>query len=160
VAGVFFMIWFFATYQRLYVESPETLRYAPVWTVLGFSLPIANLLLPYVLVVSLWRQLAVKPSVDTSDAERRAPSYFTYWWLSHLSVFFGIPAVYLVAATHVDSSELLLVQVVLSGLAYLLVGNTARFAIRLVKEINSLQMQIDHMVGAQSRPEWITNTDR
>jgi hypothetical protein len=139
MAGGFFMIWFFAAYRHLYIQSPETLRYAPIWTVLGFSLPIANLFLPYVLVVNVWRRLMVKSNVDASDTQWRAPRYFTFWWVSHLSVFFCIPAIYFVVAIISDNSDLLLMQFVLSGLGYVLICNTARFAIRLVSEINSLQ---------------------
>ncbi len=137
LAGVFFMIWFYATYKQLYVESPEMLRYPPIWTVLGFSLPIANLYLPYVLVVNLWcRLMLVDPA---NSGECRSPRYLKIWWLSHLSVFIGMPAIYMAVLINVDHHELELAQFALSAAGYLLICNTARYAIRLVREINSLQ---------------------
>ena len=137
LAGVFFMIWFYTAYKRSYSESPKTMRYPPVWTVLGFSVPVANLFVPYVLVANLWRRLSLADEVN--QTERSSPSYFKIWWLSHLSVFLGIPAIYIAALANMTGEELEITQFVLSGLGYLLICNTARYAIRLVRDIQTLQ---------------------
>jgi hypothetical protein len=105
--------------------------------VLGFSLPIVNLFLPYVLVVSLWRRLAVPYAAIQTDC--RSPSYFKIWWFSHLVVFLGIPAIYLAVVISMNKGGLELALFVLSGVGYLLICNTARYAIRLVREIDFLQ---------------------
>lgn len=139
VTGVFFMIWFYAAYKRSYLESPQSLRYPPVWTVLGFSLPVANWFMPYVLAVNLWRRLAEKRTADINHAPCRAPHYFKVWWLSHLAVFFGMPVVYFAALANMEHSELLPVLFIMSALACLLICTSARFAIRLVTEITFLQ---------------------
>ncbi|MCG6968708.1 MAG: DUF4328 domain-containing protein [Gammaproteobacteria bacterium] len=138
LAGGFFMLWFYAAYNTLYLESPGNLRHPPIWTVLGFSLPIANLYLPYVLVVIVWRRLTRKLAVQDDAAQRQAPGYFNIWWLSHLIVLFAIPAGYAFALFNMDDDAMVLMQLSLSLLACALICNLARLAIRFVTEIENL----------------------
>jgi hypothetical protein len=139
-AGGFYMFWFYALYKQLYSESPHILRVPPVWTVLGFSFPIANLFLPYLLVVKAWRRLKemnAPVSANLAAVVPDIPNYFKVWWLSHLICFFAVPAAYIMALTRLNSAESEVVQTALSVFAYVMVCISARFAIRLVRELNS-----------------------
>lgn len=138
LAGAFFMVWFYAAYQTVYMEAPESLHFAPIWTVLGFSVPVANLFLPYVLVVIFLRRLTRRRAVGGDTTDCQPPVYFKIWWLSHLLVFFGIPLSYVLSLLELDRGSLVLMQFLLSVVALLLICNSARLAIRLVKELEEL----------------------
>ena len=139
-AGGFFMFWFYALYRQLYLESPQVLRVPPAWTVLGFSFPVANLFLPYVLVVKTWRRLKALKTAGRGDNTQFAaepPRYFKVWWFSHLICFFAVPAAYVAALTGLNDPQSEFAQVELSAFAYVMVCVSALFAIRLVRELKS-----------------------
>jgi hypothetical protein len=138
LAGAFFMVWFYAAYQTVYREAPESLRFAPIWTVLGFSVPVANLFLPYVLVVVFLRRLTRRQAAGGDATDSQPPAYFKIWWLSHLLVFFGIPLSFVLSLVEMDRGSLVLMQFLLSVAALLLICNSARLAIRLVKELEGM----------------------
>ncbi len=141
LAGIFFMVWFYAVYKDMYKEFPAALGYRPIWTVLGFSFPVVNVFLPYVLVVNTWRQLVVIHAGcanDTVMANSAEPHYFKFWWLFHLMIFMVIPTVYWFVLAGGEGEILAMGRVVLSLFAYVMVCNTARYAIRLVREFGSV----------------------
>ena len=125
-AGVFYMIWFYDTYRRVYLDSAVQLRYPPLWTWLGFSVPVFNLFLPYVLAANLWRQL---------NKQNPPPRYFKFWWLSHLLVFFVVPALYVMSWFVLNAGDRAVVHWALGVCALLLVCNSARLAKRQVTEV-------------------------
>jgi len=143
-AGGFFMVWFYALYKRLYVESPQVLRVPPVWTVLGFSFPVANLFLPYVLVVKTWRRLNELNREGSDENENinvsiaaEPPRYFKVWWASHLICFFAVPFAYTAVLTGLQNQSSEIAQITLSAFAYSMVCVSAAYAIRLVRELKS-----------------------
>lgn len=139
-AGGFFMVWFYAVYKQLYVESPQDLRIPPAWTILGFSFPLANLFLPYLLVVKAWRrlkELKTQGADNFTVSAAHPPRYFKVWWFSHLVCFFAVPATYLVVLTRLQDRLGETAQSALSVFAYAMVCVSAIFAIRLVRELKS-----------------------
>lgn len=140
IAGAIFVLWFFVAYKKLYEQRPEDLRYTPKWTILGFSLPVVNLFMPYILVGKMWKQLATWPDnyVSSYDSENRLlPGYINMWWLSHLIYFIGLPLFYVVLSNSTGIQHIDNLEVLLSIFSYLIVCNTARFAMRLVKTLNT-----------------------
>ena len=139
LAGVFFMIWFYMVYKSLYESLPNTLHYSPVWTVLGFTLPVASVFMPYVLVVNLRRCLSEYSTCETTnDSGPAAPGYIKLWWLSHLWGFLVVPGIFVATLTSMDDGRAVEAQTMLSLSAYLFVIFTAWFAIRLVRDIRHL----------------------
>jgi hypothetical protein len=142
-AGGFFMVWFYAFYKQLYLGSPHSLRIPPVWTVLGFSFPLANLFLPYVLVVNTWRRLRELNASAVEDfTVVGSPRYFKVWWFSHLVCFFSVPGAYIFVLTKMHGRESEIAQIGLSVFAYTMVCVSAFFAIRLVRELKSYWLRV------------------
>lgn len=143
-AGGCFMLWFYALYKQLYLQSPQTLGVPPLWTVLGFSFPVANLFLPYVLVVKAWRRLQELNPVKADEfagVATETPRYFLFWWCSHLICFFVVPTAYMAALTGLQHQESEMVQAGLSIFAYVMVCVSAVLAIRLVRELKSYTLR-------------------
>ena len=139
-AGGFFMFWFYPLYKQLYLDSPRSLRYAPVWTVLGFTFPIANLFLPYRLVANTWlrlREIKTAGTEGSTLSATKVPLYFKVWWVCHLICFFAVPPAYMAVLTRMQNPEGQVMQFALSVFAYLVVCVSALFAIRLVRELKS-----------------------
>jgi len=73
-----FIRWFYASYTNLHTRAQD-LTYKTYWSVLGWFLPIVNLIVPYKIMEEMHMKTAefLKPSAIKSQIEK---GLFDFWW--------------------------------------------------------------------------------
>jgi Domain of unknown function (DUF4328) len=103
------IVWFKAAYDNLEPLGATGLRYSPGWTIGGWFIPIANLVIPKQLANDLWRASDPKLPVEQGRRwkyESVAPVVHVWWiaWLARSATSVGAGAAERVAIRNVDIS--------------------------------------------------------
>lgn len=79
---VAFLLWFYRTHKNLISGGLEDLRYTSTWTVLGFFIPVVNLIVPYKVVSEVWRGSLFLSGTSRQTSWRAVPSSLLVkcWW--------------------------------------------------------------------------------
>lgn len=96
MSGIFFLMWLGHSYANLPSLGATGLRFHPALVVLGFFIPIVNLVLPYIAMQELWRASApADADGHWSDlaGSKQITIWWTFWILSALSylIILGVP---------------------------------------------------------------------
>ena len=90
--GAAFMVWLYQARANVRAFGARRLRYARSWTIVGFLIPVFNLIRPYQVVREVWQ--ASDPSNSDAFAWRavKTPRLLNLWWGCFASylVFEGI----------------------------------------------------------------------
>ena len=82
---IMFLVWIYRLSAQLHAQSETRMAFTPGWSVGWFFIPLANLLMPYLVLRDLW--------VTVRQDPRRKGSVLLWWW------WFWIPSVVLSIAT-------------------------------------------------------------
>ena len=94
--GIFFIYWLYKAYQNLPALGATGLYYTPIWAILGFIIPIANLFIPFYVAADTWRGSypEQKPgSLELSWEHRPIPNAVKAWWWLYILMVVGIPII-------------------------------------------------------------------
>ncbi|MCP4581580.1 MAG: DUF4328 domain-containing protein [candidate division Zixibacteria bacterium] len=92
IASTGFLVWFYRSYKNLEKVKISKLQFTAKWTVWGFVVPIASLIIPYQIMKDIWLKTfeLYKRSVPLSKSESVNNSILGWWWgLFLLSYYFG-----------------------------------------------------------------------
>jgi hypothetical protein len=111
-------------------------RLAPVWAILGWIIPLASFVLPYLVVSDLWR--SSEPDAARGDGWRSFPgaSVVRLWWVAHVAgsiLTFGTMGLAISGVTGESETRSLLVAAAVVGAA------ASLFAIPVVRHITQRQ---------------------
>jgi hypothetical protein len=86
MTAVVFCTWFFRAYCNLPRLGARSLKYAPAWTIVGFLIPFANLVMPYLVAREVWQASDPEARLDDAYAwiSRRGSPLIVLWWLAWL----------------------------------------------------------------------------
>jgi hypothetical protein len=146
VSAVVFLVWTSTLTRRLIELGVADMRYAPKWSVLGFIIPILNLIRPYQVMSELWRASEVVPGLDDPWARRATPLIVGVWFaILVVDSLVGR----LASRTSFDTIEQVLQVAWLTVLFDALGALTAFVALRLVAEIDE-RLRISELRLAQA----------
>lgn len=106
IAGIVFMIWIYLASRNLSPLGNRSQTYSPGWAVGWFFIPVANLLLPFLIMKEMWK--ASDPKVTDGDSGRNAgvsPVVPIWWGLNVASIVLGVP--FLIMSTNDSVTGLL-----------------------------------------------------
>lgn len=138
IAGFFFMYWFYHTYTALYLTPRLKLTIRPIWTFIGFSFPVANLFVPYLLFATTWKSgyLLSKNRLN-NEAPVKTPRYLLIWWIQHLFCFMVAPWTYFMTYSVTNLSKF---NSLLSLSFYCAIVPTSLLGIRYLNSIERKMM--------------------
>ncbi|MGE3163998.1 MAG: DUF4328 domain-containing protein [Planctomycetota bacterium] len=81
VGAVTFLLWFHRAHQNLRAGGLTRLRYTPGWVVLGFLVPLLNLVRPYQVMQEVWAgSVTLSGQVEKRGSRARSPAPHVGWW--------------------------------------------------------------------------------
>jgi len=108
---VLFLLWIHRAYGNLLLlgVQKQDLKYSPGWAVGWFFIPIANLVMPFLVVSEIWK--ASSPNLNPLDSAswkaRRTPRLLFIWWAFWIvSVLLGQVAARLIMASETIESNI------------------------------------------------------
>lgn len=138
IAGFFFMYWFYHAYTALYLTRRLKLTIRPIWTFIGFSFPIANLFVPYLLFATTWKSgLLLSKNYHNSEVPVKTPRYLLIWWIQHLFCFVVAPLTYFMTYSVTNLSNF---NTLLSLSFYCAIVPTSILGIRYLNSIEQKMM--------------------
>src|SRR5439155_1843984 len=81
-AAVAWLRWQHRAHENLRALGVSGLAYTPGWAVGWWFIPFANLVLPYLVMVELWR--ASDPTGSPAWARQRITALLPLWWITYL----------------------------------------------------------------------------
>jgi hypothetical protein len=81
-AGIAWLLWQHRAHENLRALGVGGLSYSPGWAVGWWFIPIANLVLPYLVMLELWR--ASEPKGTPGWLRERIAALLPLWWISYL----------------------------------------------------------------------------
>ena len=86
--GICFLVWTYRLNRNLRAFGVAGVRYAPVWTVAYFFVPILSLYRPYQVFREIWQASDPGPAARTEQAWQnlKSPALLGFWWVSVISV--------------------------------------------------------------------------
>ena len=145
VATAMFIGWFVRCYRNLPVLGVTGMRFAPAWSLLGWLVPLVNLVVPKELVDDLWRASDPKLPVRSAGWRlRTVPLRIHLWWacLVCSTVLLGIAAWMLAAGTVSERQGALVVVLAHAGVAV-----AALLSWGLVGEVTQRQQERAAVLG-------------
>ena len=84
VAGVLFLRWLARASMNLQSLGTETQKFSPSATVLSWFIPVANLLMPYLVVKEIWKGSHPDEVPNSDDGQRTPPMspLIGPWWIT------------------------------------------------------------------------------
>jgi hypothetical protein len=126
--AVVFMAWFYRSYTNIEIAGGPKPRFAPIWAVFGFFVPVMNLFRPY----QIMKDVLKGSALITGGSQPLSANLVTIWWVSWLLWLVGTFCSPLVRGAQMMSLQL----VVLGNLMTLA---AASCAILLVRSITTMQ---------------------
>lgn len=80
ISALLFLMWHYRVHYQLHAVRGSGVKFSPSMVVVGWLIPLANLVLPYLVVRSSWR--ASYASMDRADGS--LPGYLIFWWFGYL----------------------------------------------------------------------------
>lgn len=88
-SAVAFLFWIHRAYSKLpALGNPKAhLSYSPTWAVLWFLIPLANLIMPYLVTKEIWNKSdpAIRTEDDVAFTPPESPLLLTVWWLAWIT---------------------------------------------------------------------------
>lgn len=80
LAAVLFVVWFREAYNAVWVSGVRGLGWSPGWAAGSWFIPLANLVIPYLVAVEMWK--ASDPEAKDTEGWRlvRIPPFVVLWW--------------------------------------------------------------------------------
>ena len=147
-AATAFLAWLFQARVNLRAFGVRRLRFARVWSVAGFLVPVLNLVRPYQVVQEVW-QASDPASADAFNWKSlRVPQLLRVWWIAALGCAGLQLLAFLVGLGAGTSLSRLQLAVGLHLAANLAVGAAAVLTCFVVKSVSEAQEE----KWEQSRP--------
>jgi uncharacterized Zn finger protein (UPF0148 family) len=101
--GLVFLVWFNQAYRNLTRMQVADLSWSGGWSIGGFFLPLANLVIPCLVAQEIWRASRPEQDLDRSRGwkKERWSAAITLWWL----LWIAANILFIVAAAVMDSSR-------------------------------------------------------
>jgi hypothetical protein len=136
VGLVLIIIWQWRSAKNAEALGRTGARFTPGWSIAGWLIPFANLLIPYLIVQDLWRSSDAQAAPGTEWRRQRGAPLVAQWWILYVVSIVAIPVAMgavVFGATSAGSLEWVL------SAGRLLSAGAAVLAIFVVREVTSRQ---------------------
>jgi hypothetical protein len=85
-SGISFIVWFFRVHRNLPSLGNEGLKWSPGWTIGAWFIPLANWILPYLVMCEVWNG-SNPANIDNKRRQNtRVSAWVTFWWAAFVSM--------------------------------------------------------------------------
>ncbi len=92
VSLVAFAVWTHRVYRNLPALGARDLRFTPAWAVAWLFIPLANLVVPLLVFMEIWRGSLPTPAGAAAGKKRRTSLLVVGWWIANVLPFFVLAA--------------------------------------------------------------------
>jgi hypothetical protein len=150
VALVLIIIWQWRSAKNAEALGRTGARLSPGWSIAGWLIPVANLVLPYLIVQDLWRSSDPEAVPGTEWRRLKGAPLVAQWWIAYVASLVIVPtalAVVLFGSTSASDASWAL------NVGRLLAAGACVLAIFVVREITSRQEQQQATAPAPMSPQ-------
>lgn len=141
-SGVAFLGWLHRSYSNINRLGFEKTRYAPVWTILSFILPVVNFYLPFSIVRETYMKSGSSLEQSGGTIQRSIKtSVFSWWWIFWL-ISIGSSLVYLLLLKLPMTKDNRIMLMTVAIFSDIIDIPAAVFAIKVIAAINKVEKNL------------------
>jgi hypothetical protein len=134
---IFFIMWFRRAYFNLHIKS-EHLKFSEAWAAGAWFIPIANLVLPFVIMKELFS--GINSNKDSSASKKHEVLLFTWWTFWIICTLLNYTSIlYTFKPSSFDNSIIIAILNVLNTIFIIFAG---LLVIRIIKTYNRIESQM------------------